>query len=78
MRVLAKCLLPLLLSATWLFLFYTGTVYNGWTFASFMPSGFLWMTVTAVMWGIFLSVSGLFTRDGKTADDLRQPEFYKA
>ena len=77
-RVLAKCLLPLLLSAAWVFLFYTGTAYKGWTFASFMPSGFLCMTVAAVMWGVFLSAGALFTIDGKRTDDLRQPEFCKA
>lgn len=78
MPVLVKCLLPLLLPVIWLFLFYTGTVYHGWTFASFMPSGFSWVTVTVAMWSIFLAAGGLFTSDGKKADNLRQPESCKA
>ncbi|MCX8128637.1 MAG: serine hydrolase [Clostridia bacterium] len=45
--------------ALWMIAFYTGVFYNGWTFASFAPSGFIWLTITVVLWSILLTVTSL-------------------
>lgn len=61
-KVWIRSLLPLIFTALWIFVFFTGAVYNGWTLASHMPSGFSWITVIIGVWGIILGFGGFWIR----------------
>lgn len=63
LMIVVKAFIPLVLSFIWWIVFYTGFLYNGWTFASFMPDGFIWLTVTIFAWGIFIFLREIFVRD---------------
>ncbi|HEX3045921.1 MAG TPA: serine hydrolase domain-containing protein, partial [Bacillota bacterium] len=58
-RLAVGILAPALLISIWWIVFYTGLIYNGWAFASFLPAGFNWLTVLAVCYGIFWFMQSL-------------------
>jgi len=60
--VVIKCLLSVTLVLVWCTAFYTGLIYNGWTFVSFMPSGFNWLTGVVILFGIFLLIRSWFMK----------------
>jgi len=51
--IVVKVIIPLFSSFLWWIAFYTGLLYNGWTFASFMPDGFFRLTLAVFAWSLF-------------------------
>jgi hypothetical protein len=60
LMIVVKAFIPLVLSFLWWIVFYTGFLYNGWTFASFMPDGFFGLTLTVIAWSLFEFINNFF------------------
>jgi CubicO group peptidase (beta-lactamase class C family) len=63
LRLAAGLILPVLVMALWGISFYTGLIYKGWAFASFMPAGFTWVTVAVVFGCLFFFLRGFFPKE---------------
>lgn len=61
--IMVKAFIPLVLSFIWWVVFYTGFLYNGWTFASFMPDGFFGLTLTVISWSLLEFIHKFFIHE---------------
>jgi CubicO group peptidase (beta-lactamase class C family) len=63
LMIMVKAFIPLVLSFIWWIVFYTGFLYNGWTFASFMPDGFFGLTLTVFVRSLLMFLNLIFVHD---------------